>query len=90
MRLGCFGPATATNRATGAGSDAGGEETGGVEDDEEETKEPGDVDRMLFVQVTVYPPGYSEEAAETEDALRPRTAWTAIYLPPEEAQEEPR
>lgn len=66
------------------------EEEGGAtagEDDEGEAKEPGEVDRMLFIQVTVYPPGYDEASPEErEEAMRPRSAWTAVYLPPEQQE----
>lgn len=44
-----------------------------------------DIDRMLFIQVTVYPPGY--DPSETEgDALQPRSAWTAVFFPPDEEE----
>jgi type II secretory pathway pseudopilin PulG len=46
--------------------------------------QPDDIDRMLYVQVTIYPPGYDPGSMD-EDALQPRSAWTAIYLPPDEA-----
>ncbi len=42
-----------------------------------------DIDRMLFIQVTVYPPGY-DPADQDDDALQPRSAWTAVFLPPDE------
>lgn len=62
------------------------EEGGGApEEDEGEPKEAGEVDRMLLIQATVYPPGYDDATPEErEEALRPRSAWTAVYLPPEE------
>jgi hypothetical protein len=48
--------------------------------------QPEDIDRMLFVQVTVYPPGYDAHAlaSEQEGVAQPRSAWTAIYLPPDD------
>jgi prepilin-type N-terminal cleavage/methylation domain-containing protein len=58
------------------------------EEEEEPNVEPDEVDRMLFIRVTVFPPGY-EEAADPEDEdtiLRPRSAWTAVYLPPEKEE----
>lgn len=45
-----------------------------------------EIDRMLFVQVTVYPPGY-DPAESDDDALQPRSAWTAVYLPPDGDEE---
>ena len=51
--------------------------------------QPEEIDRMLFIEVTVYPPGYDEAEVDAEDALRPRSAWTAVYLPPDE-EEAPR
>lgn len=60
-------------------------EEGGVAGDEEESAsvvQAEEIDRMLFIQVTVYPPGY--DAGNTdEDTLVPRSAWTAVYLPPD-------
>lgn len=43
-----------------------------------------DIDRMLLIQVTVFPPGY-DPASPDENQLQPRSAWTAVYLPPDEA-----
>jgi len=45
------------------------------------------VDQMLFIRVTVFPPGYEEAASQEEEerALQPRSAWTAIHLPADEA-----
>ena len=59
--------------------------------DEEVNVGAEDVDRMLFIRVTIYPPGYDESTAEPEGetaAFVPRSAWTAIYLPPETGDEE--
>jgi len=44
-----------------------------------------DIDRMLLIEVTVYPPGYDASNPD-ENELQPRSAWTAVYLPPEETQ----
>lgn len=59
------------------------EEGGSVDEGAEEAEaEAKDVDRMLFIRVTVYPPGYDQMVAEDEEAaLKPRSAWTAIQLP---------
>lgn len=45
-----------------------------------------EVDQMMFIRVTVYPPGYdaSIPLEEQATALRPRSAWTAIHLLPED------
>lgn len=58
----------------------------GATDEEEDAAvvQPEDIDRMIFVQVTVYPPGYDPSDTEREKALQPRSAWTAVYLPPDE------
>lgn len=64
-------------------------EEGGVSGDEEESAsvvQSEDIDRMLFIQVTVYPPGY-DPAEEDDEALLPRSAWTAVYLPPDQESE---
>jgi len=53
------------------------------EDTGEVTSE--DVDQLLFIRVTVYPPDYEEVSPDEEDtAIRPHSAWTAIFVPPEE------
>ena len=53
-----------------------------------EMRQPSEVDLMLFIRVTVYPPGYDDSTQEEQArALRPRSAWTAIYLPPEEDED---
>lgn len=61
-------------------------------EDEEVSVEASEVDQMLFIRVTVYPPGYEEvtDPEEVERALQPRSAWTAIYQPTEEVEGEPR
>ncbi|MHC4549681.1 MAG: PulJ/GspJ family protein [Planctomycetota bacterium] len=59
------------------------------EDDEDGTViQEEEVDRMLFIQVTVYPPRYDEltEEEREEEGLQPRSAWTAIHLPTEESE----
>jgi len=69
-----YEPLFAEEGAMAAGSDGKEQDAAVVQ--------PEDVDRMLFIQVTVYPPGYDEVAdAERDDALQPRTAWTAVTLP---------
>ncbi len=67
------------------------EGTGSDTDDpseDAEMRQPGDVDLMLFIRVTIYPPSY-EELPEDEmtAAMRPRSAWTAVHLPPDEEDE---
>ena len=84
--------------ATGAVSIDGSEprnllfdEEGSASTDEEEEPEveSGDVDTMLFIRVTVYPPGYEEMMEEDQDlAIRPRSVWTAIHLPEEEEDQQ--
>jgi len=64
------------------------EGTAPADDSNQETDVESDsVDEMLFIRVTVYPPGYDEYASEEDQdlALRARSAWTAIPLPDEEA-----
>ena len=59
------------------------------EDDEDATSvQAEEVDRMIFILVTVYPPRYDElSEEEREDAgMRARSAWTAVHLPPEESE----
>lgn len=64
------------------------EEGGGAaEGEEEEEVAAEDVDRMLFIRVIVYPPGYEEGDQDVEEALQPRSAWTAIHLPDTETEE---
>lgn len=59
--------------------------TGGGEEEEEVTAEQ--VDRMLFIRVTVFPPGFEEGAPLDELSLLPHSVWTAIPLTPEETTE---
>ena len=57
--------------------------------DEDDVEVKGEeVDQMIFIRVTVYPPGYDTSIpVEDQDAAqRPRSAWTAIHLPPEEEE----
>jgi len=67
----------------------GGEATG---NDDEASATAEEVDQMLFIRVTVYPPGYDPSLSdeELEQALQPRSAWTAIHLPREEAEDSNR
>lgn len=61
------------------------EEGGGGEDEDAAVVQAEDIDRMLFIQVTVYPPGYDDVPdSERDEALQPRSAWTAVYLPPDQ------
>jgi len=48
--------------------------------------EPEEVDRLLLIQVTVFPPGYDPLDLGREGAMRPRVVWTAIPLPEEEEE----
>lgn len=64
------------------------EGTGGNTDEEEPQVGADEVDQMLFIRVTIYPPEY-DPGTPVEDvdvALRPRSAWTAIHLPREELE----
>jgi prepilin-type N-terminal cleavage/methylation domain-containing protein len=66
------------------------EGSGAAEDDEEVNVGAEEVDRMLFLRVTVYPPGYDESLIDVEGstaAYGPRSAWTAIFLPQETEEE---
>lgn len=59
----------------------------GTEDEESAAVvQAEEIDRMLFIEVTVYPPGY-DPVEEDDNALQPRSAWTAVYFPPEEEPE---
>ncbi len=53
---------------------------------EEADVEPEEVDRLLLIQVTVFPPGYDPLDIGKEGAMRPRVVWTAIPLPEEDAE----
>ena len=89
---------TIASGAGGAVSIAGGdprnllfdEEGTGAADDEQEEAEVAveEVDRMLFIRVTVYPPNYDESEADLEGSVQPRSIWTAIHLAPEEAEDD--
>jgi prepilin-type N-terminal cleavage/methylation domain-containing protein len=65
------------------------EGTAGETDEEEPNVAAEEVDQMLFIRVTVYPPEYDPTVPveEVDVALRPRSAWTAIYLPSDETEE---
>jgi prepilin-type N-terminal cleavage/methylation domain-containing protein len=59
------------------------------DDDEEMTNvQAEEVDRMVFIHVTVYPPRYDElsEEEREEAGMRARSAWTAVHLPPGESE----
>lgn len=58
------------------------------EGEEATTVQAEEVDRMIFILVTVYPPRYDELSDEEreEAGMRPRSAWTAVHLPPEESE----
>ena len=66
--------------------EGGGGETAGEGEEAQATAE--EVDQMLFIRVTVYPPGYDLSLPEEEaaQAPQPRSAWTAIHLPREEIE----
>jgi hypothetical protein len=61
---------------------SGGTEEGVDESDEEEIG-ADEVDRMLLIVVTVYPPLWDESDRENAEAIQPRSAWTAVSLPEE-------
>lgn len=87
----------------GAGADAPSKVAGGDPMDllfseeqqtAEEGAEPAEVesdklDRMWFLRVTVFPPGYDENAPQEvkDGGVPPRAAWTAIAIPPETEEE---
>ena len=60
------------------------------EDDGEEATsvQAEEVDRMVFILVTIYPPRYDElsEEERADAGMRARSAWTAVHLPPEETE----
>jgi prepilin-type N-terminal cleavage/methylation domain-containing protein len=55
------------------------------EEEEASVMQSEDIDRMLLIQVTVYPPGYDPSSMD-EGGLPPRSAWTAVYLAPEDGE----
>jgi len=64
------------------------DETGSTPAAEEEEEIAADqVDRMLLIEVTVYPPNWDEEDRDDPEAIQPRSAWTAVPLPAEPAEE---
>lgn len=65
------------------------EEGSTVEDEEETTSvQAEEVDRMVFILVTVYPPRYDEltEEERADAGMQARSAWTAVHLPPDESE----
>jgi prepilin-type N-terminal cleavage/methylation domain-containing protein len=60
------------------------------DDDETTTVQAEEVDRMVFILVTVYPPRYDEltEEEREEAGMRARSAWTAVHRPPDEGEVE--
>lgn len=68
------------------GGGAGADGTLGVD---EEDVEADQVDRMLLITVTVYPPNYDEADADDPDAIKARSVWTAIHLPEEKSGQDP-
>jgi prepilin-type N-terminal cleavage/methylation domain-containing protein len=65
------------------------EEGSTVEEDEDTTSvQAEEVDRMVFILVTVYPPRYDEltEEERADAGMQARSAWTAVHLPPEESE----
>ena len=61
-----------------------------AEEDGEEASsvQAEEVDRMMYIYVTVYPPRYDEltEEEREEAGMRARSAWTAVHLPPDESE----
>jgi prepilin-type N-terminal cleavage/methylation domain-containing protein len=58
------------------------------EDEDYDEVDTDAVDMMLFIRVTVYPPGYDPYDVPAEGRPGgPRSAWTAIILPKEEEEE---
>ena len=56
-------------------------------DEGAEMRQADEVDLMLLIRVTIYPPNFDEASEEERTAaLRPRSAWTAIHLPPDEEE----
>jgi len=57
------------------------------EEEEETTVEAEEVDRMILIQVTVYPPRWDEMSEEEREGdVKPRSAWTAVHVPPEKEE----
>ena len=65
----------------------GGAEGDESADGEEEEVQADEVDRMLLIVVTVYPPNWDDADRENKEAIQPRSAWTAVSLPEEPAEE---
>jgi len=70
----------------GGGSDVDYEDEAGSE------VQPEEIDRMLFIRVTVFPPGWEDAAGGTDEerrrGTRPLSAWTAVPLPPDQQEVE--
>ena len=65
------------------------EEGSAAEDDEDATSvQAEEVDRMIYILVTVYPPRYDEltEEERADAGMQARSAWTAVHLPPDESE----
>jgi len=66
------------------------EEGGAMEDGDEDATsvQAEEVDRMVFILVTVYPPRYDEltEEERADAGMQARSAWTAVHLPPDESE----
>jgi prepilin-type N-terminal cleavage/methylation domain-containing protein len=66
------------------------EEGTSVEDGDEEATsvQAEEVDRMVFILVTVYPPRYDEltEEERADAGMQARSAWTAVHQPPDESE----
>jgi prepilin-type N-terminal cleavage/methylation domain-containing protein len=66
------------------------EEGTSVEDGDEEATsvQAEEVDRMVFILVTVYPPRYDEltEEERADAGMQARSAWTAVHRPPDESE----
>lgn len=64
------------------------EEGGSAEASGEEIveKESGEIDRMLMIRVTIYPPNWDAMGDPEESLAKPRSAWTAIPLASEEEE----
>ncbi|MFQ5843406.1 MAG: hypothetical protein ACE5JG_00285 [Planctomycetota bacterium] len=61
------------------------------EDGDYDEVDADSVDLMLFIRVTVYPPGFDPNrsvTAEEGGGIGPRSAWTAVLIPKEEEEEE--
>lgn len=67
-------------------AEEGGTPTGTeAEEEDAATVQAEEIDRMLYIEVTIFPPGYDPGSTD-DDALQPRSGWTAVYLPPDEEE----